>query len=363
MSLLLKGKSIGQDYILPPEILDLIPSIIDKWIYEIFFNGAGLDEKALRKGVAYLYASCRAAMPDIMICDSPTACQIAANKAASEADYYSMPAIESQLWHDILLKYELYPIVWDSPWTPAALRLSGEVHMYEQIVYLSAIRTVILNRTEKIIRSSNNKFYRFSEDNLLFRAKEIASYKILSAAGIIKSKSFDKYIALLQSGCFLSLFFNGLAIICRCPTTFKINSNGALHCDGGPALEWKNGDAQYYLNGVMVSSELALTPANELDPVMVLKEKNVEVRREMVRKIGAERLIQRLGGQVIHSWNGYQLIRLEIPGMRVRPTYLKMQNPSIGVYHVEGVPPRIRTCQQALAWRTGGLKWKPEQLT
>ena len=28
-----------------------------------------------------------------------------------------------------------------------------------------------------------------------------------------------------------------------------------------------------------------------------------------------------------------------------------MRNPSIGVYHVEYVPPEIKTCKEALAWR------------
>lgn len=46
---------------------------------------------------------------------------------------------------------------------------------------------------------------------------------------------------------------------------------------------------------------------------------------------------------------------------RSRP-YLKMKNPSIATYHLEGVAPEIRTVQEALDWRNQ-TKIRPEVLT
>jgi hypothetical protein len=114
---------------------------------------------------------------------------------------------------------------------------------------------------------------------------------------------------------------------------------------------------------VLVPEDVAATPAESLDPAIILRERNIEVRKEIVRKIGIERILQKLGGRIVDAWNSYELVSLKMPDMRIEPTYLKMQNPSTGTFHVEGVPPSITTCRGALSWRIGGLKWNPKQLT
>ena len=83
-----------------------------------------------------------------------------------------------------------------------------------------------------------------------------------------------------------------------------------------------------------------------------MKEKNAEVRREIVRKIGIERVCQKLNAKVLDkSLNGiYELLNLDLGDGRSRP-YLKMRNPSIKTYHLEGVPIEIDTVEKALNWR------------
>ncbi len=46
------------------------------------------------------------------------------------------------------------------------------------------------------------------------------------------------------------------------------------------------------------------------------------------------------------------MLVLDLGDGRTRP-YLKMLNPSIGVWHVEGVAPAVRTVQEALNFRNG----------
>jgi hypothetical protein len=95
----------------------------------------------------------------------------------------------------------------------------------------------------------------------------------------------------------------------------------------------------------------------ELDPHLVLSEKNAEIRREIVRKIGIDRIYQSLGGIVIDSLGLYDLVNLQLGDGRNRP-YLKMINPSIGTTHLEGVAPGITTVEQALAWRNSLKEWE-----
>ena len=128
-------------------------------------------------------------------------------------------------------------------------------------------------------------------------------------------------------------------------------SFGQLHCDDGPAVSWPESEQQYFfLNGVHVPRELVELPANEIDPRLLLSERNTEVRREIVRKVGIERLFAGLNAQCVDRVGDYELLLLDLQDGRIRP-YLKMKNPSIGVYHIEGVAPECRTVAEALAWR------------
>jgi hypothetical protein len=127
-----------------------------------------------------------------------------------------------------------------------------------------------------------------------------------------------------------------------------------LHCEEGPAVHWPNGTAYHFLNGVRVPSWLVETSADRIDAKQVLDLDNEEVKREAIRKVGVERLLSQLNPRVVDSEPGgseYTLIEADFGGIVRR--YLKMLNPSIGVYHVEAVHPECYTVQQALNFRNG----------
>jgi hypothetical protein len=137
--------------------------------------------------------------------------------------------------------------------------------------------------------------------------------------------------------------------------------NGLLHCTTGPAVLYADGFCVYALNGVQVSKELVETPAEALDPMLVCREQNAEIRREIVRKIGVERLISKIGAVCIDRSGDYELLIVDLGDGRKRP-YLKMLNPSIGVWHVEGVHLDCQTVEAALNWRND-TKETPAALT
>lgn len=132
--------------------------------------------------------------------------------------------------------------------------------------------------------------------------------------------------------------------------------NEELHCDGGPALDWNGTFKVWALNGVIVPEWLAETRDVMLDVTKLREIENAEVRREFVRKVGVERIAQKLGAETRDrlevNINGkdivYELLAIDFrDGSGARP-YLKMLNPSIGVWHVEGVPPEVNTVMEAL---------------
>lgn len=155
---------------------------------------------------------------------------------------------------------------------------------------------------------------------------------------------------ILNSGVFATVLCENVAFVCVRPCVVKTNSNDDLHCTDGPAIAWCDGYEEYALNGVWVTKEIVMTSPEKIDPIIILKEKNAEVRREIVRKIGAERVCEKLGANTTDTYKDYELLVLDLGDGRRRP-YLKMKNPSVGTYHIEGISPEIETVKEALAWR------------
>ena len=149
--------------------------------------------------------------------------------------------------------------------------------------------------------------------------------------------------------------FENAGIISERPVAIQWNNDNPprIHGDGKPAVEFRDGWKIWALNGVRVPQHIAEKPAAELDPSLILTEQNVDVRREIVRKIGIERALVELGTNILDSastisgdgrFYDYELVTLDLQDGRNRP-YLKFKNASLDdVWHIEGVPPNCRAC-------------------
>lgn len=135
------------------------------------------------------------------------------------------------------------------------------------------------------------------------------------------------------------------------PLEIHVNAAGVLHNDGGPAIAYRDGLKIWSLNGVRVTQEIAETPMEKMNGQIILKYDNAEVRREIVRKLGAEKVVKDCNATVTDkSEDGmYELLSMKIGSDM--PKFLKMRNPSIGVYHIEGVSNECNTVMEALNFR------------
>ena len=140
--------------------------------------------------------------------------------------------------------------------------------------------------------------------------------------------------------------------------TILDTKNNRLHSEKGPAISFGDGVKVWALNGVSVASEIATTPGEKLDPHILAKVRNAEVRREIVNKIGIERVCNELNAIVVESGIDHndmpcELLTLDIGDGRRRP-YVKLRNPSVhGIYHIEGVHPGCRTLEEVWRFRNG----------
>jgi hypothetical protein len=165
--------------------------------------------------------------------------------------------------------------------------------------------------------------------------------------------------------------FKDIVFISDFPQEISRNHRQQLHADMKPALSYRDTYSVYALNGVRVDSTIALTPASELNPKEAIKEKNVEVRRELFRKIGLENMFKHLNAKILDKNGDYELVEMDL-GDDLKGKYLKMKNPSIDVVHVEGVISTCNTVHDALRFRNrniletigSGNKWTaPKVLT
>jgi hypothetical protein len=248
--------------------------------------------------------------------------------------------------------------------TACNLKPSINIGKIEKHVYKNYLALKLKPKKIKMV-SSLIEFYTHIKSENVWDATWISFYCI----GAYEIKKSDKEIIMntyyplfqaMECGLWLFAYLEDCFLCLPMPKVKTINGNH-LHCNNGPAFELPD-QKLYFLNGVYVGEELVMTPAEKIDPFILLKERNAEIRREIVRKIGIESVIKKLGAELLDKQGEYELLLLDLKDGRKRE-YLKMLNPSIQTYHIEGVHPTCKTVQEALDFRAGKKHWKPVELT
>jgi len=141
--------------------------------------------------------------------------------------------------------------------------------------------------------------------------------------------------------------------------TLKRNDKRQLHSENSPALECDLEDL-YYLNNIMVPAWLVNTDAGKIDPKLALIEKNVDVQREIIRKVGAERMLKACNAETLDVFidhhtkggNEYKLMRMKVG--TINRKYLYFEHASLpGVWYAQPIPPTVKKAIHGRAWMLG----------
>ena len=194
--------------------------------------------------------------------------------------------------------------------------------------------------------------------------KEVLGLDFPKKYEIFKKTMNYGYIFPLQKVCFVS------------EKPVEINMiDRVLHADYKPAVKFEDGFSLWRLNGITVPEWIVMTKPENMDIEKIMKIKNVEVRREAIRKLGTTLLLDKLKYTVIDKKSlyvddnnkvyaekkgreiKYELIEAELEiesntNRKVR--LLKMENPSIkDVSHYEFVKSECETVLDCFAFRNG----------
>jgi hypothetical protein len=131
------------------------------------------------------------------------------------------------------------------------------------------------------------------------------------------------------------------------------DERGRLHNLSGPALAYPDGFSIYAAHGVRVPERVIMSPET-LTVSGISHEPNVEVRRVMIERFGAERYLRESGARVAHKDEYGILYRQEFRDDEpLQMVAVQNSTPepdgSRRMYYLR-VPPQITTARAAVAW-------------
>lgn len=276
-------------------------------------------------------------------------------------------------WTGIALSTKPINKKWCEAWMRLVYKIS-DLGQPKQIIFCDSPRDVI----DKALEAGKEEGCNFEESDIAgnfcygnHESHWLGVYDFYRNVCNERDKTFKiAVLCKLAQNCHWFVPFDDRVFISEKPVEFhtikRDNGEIILHNATGPAILYKDGYARYILNGVLVTKEIVETPAEKIPIEWVARETNAEVRRELVRKVGIDRLIHELDteilddkefasksmedGKIVDITLCYRLINLKLADGRTRP-FLMMKNPSIDAWHVEGVPPDTKTVMEALEFR------------
>jgi hypothetical protein len=172
-------------------------------------------------------------------------------------------------------------------------------------------------------------------------------------ANLPNTEKIEPLLHIAQS-CGWVWFFDGAAIITDRPKTLKRDDENRLHCEDGPALEYRDGFAICAWHGTRIPKEW-VEDKSSITAKIALTWENIEQRRVACEIVGWAKILRELDAKVIDA-DGDPLIgtlvEVRLPDLDVPARFCRVQC-GTGREFAIGVPPDIKTAIAAQAWMVG----------
>jgi hypothetical protein len=174
-----------------------------------------------------------------------------------------------------------------------------------------------------------------------------------------RTAMMERRLELARSGvAFWAL--DGLAILMERPSRIGLDQRGRLHSAGRPALAWGTHLQVWADHGVIVPRHVIEEPQT-LTVAEIDAEQNAEVRRVMIERFGAERLVQEGNAKLLAEDEAGRLWRRPLRGARWGEEAVVMVEVRNATPEPDGtvrtywlrVPPHVRSARAAVAWTFG----------
>ena len=157
--------------------------------------------------------------------------------------------------------------------------------------------------------------------------------------------------------------FEKVCIVSDMPIKISRDERNRLHCEDGPAIEWKDGYKLFYFHGVVIKDEKIILTPEKLTKKDWLNEANLEVRRVIQERMG-ENFVKKIRGKVINKGKYGKLVQVDLGSDPERlAKYVHVKDSSTSREYYLRVPKDIKKADEGIGW-TFGLeegKYNPSQ--
>jgi len=269
-----------------------------EWSEKIFSYKNRLNKDKAKRFIELLYSHSRYKKPEIIFVDSPLACQFAANKLAK---INILREYKNWYWNKAFILYRNQIL------HKVSLKLYNDISFASQRA-ISPSNWIIFSiypHIENRVIQESMKFYEFNYQTSHFFL-EVPEYEFYSRVGILNNNEFRIFKEQITgTGIYDMILFKKFCIICSMPVKIKRDEKNRLHNDNHYAIEWKDGFGLYFLHGRCVPEKLIKAPRS-ITKKEIINEKNVEIRRHFMERMGSERFSEVLGLQEIDSDTDHQ---------------------------------------------------------
>jgi len=292
-----------------------------------------IDSKKAAAAVKAAYNALGFGVPEIIFCSSPI-------EALSQ--FKLKKTYKDEIWCDGLEQQvinALHPLT-------LSIKLRRQFYFERPIVWEEQLcrRMKIHLRYWARSRATVTRTY-------LVDALAIIDFYIFSL-GIVFRPEFLKVVESMKqllAECGWIFMFHNVCYVCSRPTQLYLDSEYRLHAEGESAIAFADGYSLYFHHGVILPEKYGQIHPDLWQAQWLLEERNAELKRILIQKMGYDRICQQLQAVELDGWQEYTLLKID--NADVEPIYLlKMTCPSTGFIHALRVPPDVLTAKEAIRW-------------
>ena len=322
------------------------------WLEYIFSCKNSVNQEQAKIGIEWLYRLADYDKPIMIFLDSPMALQYGAHFLKQVFKENSRAQVGDQVWDQV--GDQVWAQVWDQVWAQVRAQVRDQVWAQVWAQVRAQVRDQV--RDQKIQFSSEAGYGNVSDLGW------VSFFDFFTQIGVIDNKGFNQFKSLMGSGIYDMIQLNGFCIVSNLPSRIVRNAAGRLHNPSGPAIEFKDGYCQYYINGRALPAwiwEKAAT--GEITKELFLKEKNAEVKGGIYEVLGQKRMMDLLGAEEVdrqeirHRNGDAETVTLLKTKERFQEidnqpfAWVKMICPSTGTQYLQGVEPHYTNALEAIA--------------
>ena len=253
---------------------DLMPTIVKKWTDKALRNTNGVDLDALRKGAAFLYELAKLPPPEVLVVASPLGVQYAAHlmkklggganvrdnvwdnfganvRANVAANVWAN--VGANVWDNVgaNVRDNVSDNVSDNVWANVRDNVSDNVSDNVRANVEANVRANVV----ATIKDSSITFEPFAYSSIMWSGW-VAFYEFFTQIGVLNDDKFNRYVEYLNAGGTFTVMMDKILVTCPCPTKIYVDDQQRLHSDQFATIEWADGYAQWYLDGVSLTHEI-----------------------------------------------------------------------------------------------------------